>query len=100
MDYVVNEEYGTGFYARLSDIRVCGKTGTVQNRGKDHSVFIAFAPKDQPQIALAVYVENAGFGGTWAAPIARLMIEKHIRGYVNDSIFEKRIIETEILSNE
>ncbi len=98
MDFVVNEDYGTGYYARLSDIKVCGKTGTAQNKGKDHSVFIAFAPKDQPKIALAVYVENAGFGGVWAAPIARLMIEKYIRNYVIDKDLEKRIIETEILN--
>ncbi|MDY0314491.1 MAG: penicillin-binding protein 2 [Bacteroidales bacterium] len=98
MDYAVNDDFGTGGYARLTDIRVCGKTGTAQNKGKDHSVFIAFAPKDDPQIAIAVYVENAGFGGTWAAPISRLMIEKYIRGYVNDIYLEKRIIETEILN--
>ena len=96
MDNVVNDEYGTGFYARMPDIRVCGKTGTAQNSGKDHSVFIAFAPKDDPKIAIAVYVENAGFGGVWAAPISRLMIEKYMKGYVTDTLLEKRIVESVI----
>ena len=62
---------------------VCGKTGTAENYGNDHSVFIAFAPMDNPKIAVAVYVENAqGGGGTWAAPIAGLIIEKYIKGEV------------------
>ncbi|WPP53343.1 penicillin-binding protein 2 [Catalinimonas niigatensis] len=73
---------GTGSYrAKLKDIEVCGKTGTVQNsQGEDHSVFIAFAPKDDPQIAIAVYVENAGQGARAAAGISGLMIEKYIQG--------------------
>jgi penicillin-binding protein 2 len=96
MDYVVNDEYGTGYYAMMSDIRVCGKTGTAQNSGKDHSVFIAFAPKDIPEIAISVYIENGGFGGVSAAPISRLMIEKYIKGYVTDTILEKRIIESDL----
>ena len=59
-------------------IKICGKTGTAQNpHGKDHSIFIAFAPKENPQIAIAVYVENGGWGSTWAAPIAGLMINKY-----------------------
>lgn len=62
---------------------MCGKTGTVQNpHGEDHSVFIAFAPMEDPKIAIAVYVENAGFGGTWAAPIASLVIERYLEGEV------------------
>jgi penicillin-binding protein 2 len=66
---------------------VCGKTGTVQNpQGDDHSTFIAFAPKDNPQIALSVYVENGVWGSRWAAPIAGLLIEK----YLTDSIASKR----------
>ena len=71
---------GTGRRAQISDIVVCGKTGTVENRkGKDHSTFIAFAPKDNPKIVVAVYVENGGFGSTYAAPISSLIIEKYIR---------------------
>ena len=98
MDMAVNVAGGTAGIAALAKIRVCGKTGTAQNpHGADHSVFIAFAPKDDPKIAIAVYVENAGFGGTWAAPIASLMIEK----YLNDSIarpdLEKYILDAIIL---
>jgi penicillin-binding protein 2 len=77
---VVHEAGGTARRARIDDIAVCGKTGTAQNIGADHSVFICFAPKDNPQIAVSVYVENAaGGGGTWAAPIASLICEKYIR---------------------
>ena len=79
---------------QLKDIIVCGKTGTAQNpHGKDHSVFIAFAPKDDPKIAIAVYVENAGFGATYAAPVASLMIEKYIRGEITNKALEKRILD-------
>ncbi len=74
-------ERGTGYVARIPGIEICGKTGTAQNpHGKDHSVFFAFAPKHQPKIAIAVFVENAGFGATWAAPIASLMIEQYLTG--------------------
>ncbi len=74
---------GTGRRAQINGITVCGKTGTVENRkGKDHSTFIAFAPRDNPKIAVAVYVENGGFGSTYGAPIASLVIEKFIRGYI------------------
>lgn len=74
---------GTGRRAAISDIVVCGKTGTVENRkGKDHSTFIAFAPKDNPKIVVAVYVENGGFGSTYAGPIASLVIEKYIRRHI------------------
>ncbi len=73
--------------ARLKGIEICGKTGTAQNpHGEDHSVFICFAPKENPKIAMAVFVENAGFGGLNAAPIASLMIEK----YLNDTISTSR----------
>jgi penicillin-binding protein 2 len=67
--------------ARIDNIAICGKTGTSQNKKgeKDHSVFVAFAPKENPKIALAVYVENAGFGGFAAAPIATLVIEKYLK---------------------
>ncbi len=84
---VVYEPGGTARRARIHDsIVVCGKTGTAQNpHGEDHSVFIAFAPRENPQIAVAVYVENAGGGGSWAAPIASLMIEQ----YLTDSISVK-----------
>ncbi len=77
---------GTAKQAYIEDIPVCGKTGTSQNAGKDHSIFFAFAPKDDPKIAVAVYIENGGFGGTYAAPIASLVIEK----YLKDSIRSKK----------
>ncbi|MCT4562634.1 MAG: penicillin-binding transpeptidase domain-containing protein [Crocinitomicaceae bacterium] len=97
MRRVVNEAGGTAGRARLKEITVCGKTGTVQNpHGADHSVFIAFAPKDNPKIAIAVFVENAGFGGTWAAPIASLMIEKYLTGEISDEYKEKRILEAKL----
>ncbi len=75
-------EHGTGQYrAKLQDIEVCGKTGTVQNPASpDHSVFIAFAPMDNPQIAVSVYVENAGQGARAAAAISGLLIEKYLKG--------------------
>lgn len=80
-------EAGTARIAKIPGISICGKTGTAQNpHGKDHSLFACFAPKENPKIALAVIVENSGFGATWAAPIASLMIEK----YINDTIATNR----------
>ena len=74
---------GTARIAQIEGIKIVGKTGTAQNpHGKDHSVFVCFAPKDHPKIAIAVYVENAGFGATWAAPIASLLVEKYINGSI------------------
>jgi len=98
MRRVVNEPGGTARRARLQEIVVAGKTGTAQNpHGEDHSVFMAFAPLDNPQIAIAVFVENAGFGGTWAAPIASLMIEKYLTGEISDERKEKRILEGDFI---
>lgn len=95
---VVSETGGTARRARTKDIEVCGKTGTVQNGDfPDHSVFIAFAPKDDPKIAIAVYVEYAGFGGTWAAPISSLMIEKYLTGEISNKRKEQRILDFENL---
>lgn len=94
MDLAVNGGPGsTARIAKIPDITVCGKTGTAQNpHGEDHSIFIAFAPKEDPKIALAVYVENEGFGGTWAAPIASLMIEKYITGEVKRKWLEDYVL--------
>ena len=86
---------GTARVAQIPGIRVCGKTGTAQNpHGKDHSIFMCFAPRQDPQIAISVYVENAGFGATWAAPIASLMIEKFINGDIDPKrkYLEDRIV--------
>jgi penicillin-binding protein 2 len=93
MDAAVNGESDkTAGIAALKDIIVCGKTGTAQNpHGKNHSVFIAFAPRDDPKIAIMVVVENAGFGATYAAPIASLMIEKYLKGEVANKAREESI---------
>ena len=98
MQRVVNESGGTARLARNAEITICGKTGTVENPpNEDHSVFIAFAPKENPQIAIGVIVENAGFGGSWAAPIASLLIEKYLTGDVQDKEKEQKIIQETIL---
>jgi penicillin-binding protein 2 len=71
---------------------MCGKTGTAQNpHGDDHSVFICFAPKDNPKIAVAAYIENGGFGATWAAPIASLIVEKYLNGEIQRTELETRV---------
>ncbi|MFN5170321.1 MAG: penicillin-binding transpeptidase domain-containing protein [Cyclobacteriaceae bacterium] len=88
-------ESGTASYrAKLQDIVVCGKTGTVQNEPplKDHAVFICFAPRDNPKIAIAVYVEDAGFGGRAAASIASLMIEKYLLGETKRPFIEQYVL--------
>ena len=76
---------GTASIAAVEGLEICGKTGTAQNpHGNDHSVFICFAPKDNPKIAVAAYVENGGFGATWAAPIASLLTEKYLTGEISE----------------
>ena len=88
---------GTAFSARIPGLDVCGKTGTAQNpHGKDNSVFICFAPKDNPKIAVAAYIENAGFGATWALPVASLMLEKYLTGEISPSrqYLEDRLMTT------
>ena len=86
----VNSGFGSGGTASIAAVKgldICGKTGTAQNpHGSDHSVFICFAPKDNPKIAVAAYVENGGFGATYAAPIASLLTEM----YLNKEISEDR----------
>jgi len=94
MYQVVYGAGGTGSRARVPDVVVCGKTGTVQNvHGEDHSGFFAFAPMDQPRLALAVYVENAGAGGLWSAIICSLMIEKYLKGEVTQAEKERMVLE-------
>ncbi|MDZ4707953.1 MAG: penicillin-binding protein 2 [Saprospiraceae bacterium] len=91
---------GTARVAQLKGIEVCGKTGTAQNpHGDDHSVFCAFAPKVNPKIAIAVIVENSGFGSTFAAPVASLLMEKYINGYIDSSRLwlEKRTLEQDLI---
>ena len=97
MELVVKS--GTATRAYLPGISICGKTGTAENpHGKDHSIFIAFAPKENPKIAVAVFVENAGYGGTWAAPIASLMIEKYLNDSISRPYVEERIINANLLN--
>lgn len=101
MRRAIHEPGGTGKRASLFNegIIVCGKSGTAQNpAGEDHSIFLSFAPMDQPKIAIIVFVENAGFGGTWAAPIAGLMIEKYLKRKITDKEKEKRILEANLLN--
>ena len=88
--------YGTAPRAKVSSFQFCGKTGTSQNsQGEDHSVFFGFGPREQPTIAIAVFIENAGFGGTWAAPIASLITEKYVNGTIDErrKREEKRVME-------
>ena len=88
--YLVVNGSGTAVASRLKEIKYAGKTGTAQNpHGKDHALFIAFAPFDHPKIALAVVVENVGFGATYAAPIAKKMIEAYL---LKDKIKKENII--------
>lgn len=98
---------GTARIARIKDIEVCGKTGTAENFTKikgvktqltDHSIFVAFAPKDDPKIAIAVFIENGYWGGRWAAPIASLMIEKYINKEIKRTWLEQRMINGSLAS--
>ncbi len=92
---------GTARSAYVEGLDICGKTGTAQNpHGDDHSIFIAFAPKENPKIAVAVYVENAGYGSTWAAPIASLMIEKYLTDSISRPYVEKRILEGNLIKDK
>ncbi len=91
---------GTAAALKIDNIDFCAKTGTAQNpHGKDHSVFVAFAPTHNPKIVVAVLVENAGFGATWAGPIASLIIEKYINKKVKRIDLEKHILETNLIGD-
>lgn len=94
MELAVNGGAGsTARIARIDNITVCGKTGTAENPfGDDHSVFIAFAPKENPLIAISVIIENVGFGASWAAPVASLMIEKYLQGDIKRIWLEEYIL--------
>ncbi len=86
--------YGTGRHFPIKGVETAGKTGTAQNsHGRDHAIFIGFAPVEDPQIAVAVVVENAGFGATWACPIASMMIEQYLTGEMKRKDLKKRIAE-------
>lgn len=102
MRQVVEEAGGTASRARIDGITICGKTGTVENyigsvKQKNHSVFIAFAPMEKPKIAISVFIENAGGGGgTWAAPMASLMIEKYLNGEIKNEARERRLLDAQL----
>ena len=95
----VNSGFGSGGTASIAAVEgldICGKTGTAQNpHGDDHSVFICFAPKDNPKIAVAAYVENGGFGASWAAPIASLLTEMYLTGEISD---KRKYLEDKVLN--
>jgi penicillin-binding protein 2 len=97
MSKVVSQ--GTAAYSVIPGIEMCGKTGTVQNpHGEDHSVFVAFAPRVNPKIAIAVVVENAGYGATWSAPIASILVEKYIRDSITrPKIYLQRLLDANLL---
>ena len=104
---VYNYPGGTGNALRVEGIEICGKTGTAENFAKingkrtqlkDHSIFVAFAPKENPKIAIAIEIENGGFGSTIAGPIASLMIEKYLRGKITRTDLEKRTLATSLQS--
>ncbi len=101
MYLAVNSPPGTGATATIAAVNgleICGKTGTAQNpHGKEHSVFICFAPRDNPKIAVAAYLENAGFGATWAAPIASLITEMYLNGEVKRVDLENHIKKANLL---
>lgn len=94
MQSVFEGAHGTAHRSKIPGISAGGKTGTAQNpHGDNHSIFIAFAPVEDPKIALSIIIENGGYGSTWAAPIASLMMEKYIRGYSERPDVEKRMME-------
>jgi penicillin-binding protein 2 len=94
MFQVVENPRGTAHWSRVKGIEICGKTGTAENsHGQDHSIFIAFAPKDNPKIAIAVFVENGYWGSRWAGPISTLMIEKYLNGETKRPLKEKKMFE-------
>lgn len=98
MSMAVNRPGGTSYSVRISGTEICGKTGTAQNpHGENHAVFFGFAPQEDSRIAIAVFVENAGNGSTWAAPIGSMMIEQFLHGKVTipDHIY-KRIMNLNI----
>ncbi len=91
-------EDGTGSFSQIPGVPMAGKTGTVQNpHGENHSVFVAFAPVEDPEIAISVVIENAGYGSVWAAPLASLMIEKYLTGEVKRAWFEQRVEEADFI---
>ncbi len=101
MQEVIEGVDGTGKNGKISQLKICGKTGTAQNpHGEDHSIFIAFSPIKNPKIAIAVYVENGGWGSTWAVPIGSLMIEKYLNNTITNKAQEDFIISGDLITKE
>jgi penicillin-binding protein 2 len=91
-------EFGTARGSKIEGLDMCGKTGTADNsHGKPHSVFVGFAPRVNPKIAIAVVVENAGFGSEFAAPIFSLMVEQYLKGKITRTELQERV--TKIVTN-
>jgi penicillin-binding protein 2 len=99
--------FGTAYALKVEGIDICGKTGTAENFAKingkrtqlkDHSIFVAFAPKDNPKIAIAIMIENGGFGATIAGPIASLMIEKYLKRKISRTDLEVRVLNKSLAS--
>ena len=92
---------GPGRWYNIPELQMCGKTGTVQNpHGEDHALFIGFAPMDNPQIAVAVAVENAGFGATWACPMATLIIEQYLTGEIKRNALYERMVNANLIEQQ
>ena len=92
---------GTGRLYNVPDLQICGKTGTVENpHGEDHALFIGFAPQNDPKIAIAVAVENAGFGSTWACPIATLLMEQYLTGTIERMWLFDRMVNANLIDKE
>ena len=98
----VTSPMGTSRGVAVPDIEVCGKTGTAENPGVDHSIFMCFAPKDDPKICLLVFIENGGFGATWAVPMASLMLEQYLKGSIapNRKWMETRLLNANLMNVE
>jgi penicillin-binding protein 2 len=101
MELVYEGEHGSARYYKSNTIKMCGKTGTAENpHGKSHSVFVAFAPVDDPQIAIAVIVENSGYGSLWAAPIASLMMKKYLNVDMGSKYYEDKMLNANLIGQE
>jgi penicillin-binding protein 2 len=101
MEKCFNQPGGTAYHSKVPGITACGKTGTAENpHGKSHAVFLAFAPRENPKIAIACLIENAGFGGTWSAPIVSLMIEKYLTGKITRPELEAKMKAVDLIQGK
>lgn len=92
---------GTGRWYNIPELQICGKTGTVENpHGEDHALFIGFAPMNDPKIAIAIAVENAGFGATWACPMATLIMEQYLTGEIKRNNLLERMVNANLIEQK